>query len=520
MKLKTILLSYLLFTIYQSFAGDDLRIMESSTMRSRILNQDVHFSVCLPSGYYQTAQSYPVVYLLHGLGDDETSWLEYGRISQIADEEVAKGEIHPMIYIMPEGFRTYYVNDYKGTFLYQDMFVNELVPFVDSVFRTIRNKQHRAVMGYSMGGFGALILHLKHPDVFGVAVPLSTSIRTDEQYITEDISGWDEQWGRLFGAPGLRGADRLTDYYKGNNPFYILNQLSQDEISDLHLFLDNGDKEHTLCRSNEELHILMRNKNIHHEYRVRNGGHSFTYWCSALPNALRFIDDEFEEKPYRRDRTISAETKKLNSNQLITSTINNQPYLTVVPVEYDQTNRLYPVIYFAGDFTTSQCQSIAEVVNDQIETAKVCPMILVFLPDNAVDQIKNTIPLLEDKWRIREGFRMRALVGYQSEGLKALDAVINQVQFRMFAILDGFITQDIIMDLLINMNAKSMERTSIFIEAPDKGKFYQGNGNLHMMLRDMNIKHEYRVKEGFGGFEWTLAGLEEVFEFASTSFHK
>jgi hypothetical protein len=90
----------------------------------------------------------------------------------------------------------------------------------------------------------------------------------------------------------------------------------------------------------------------------------------------------------------------------------------------------------------------------------------------------------------------------------------------MFAILDGFITQDIIMDLLINMNAKSMERTSIFIEAPDKGKFYQGNGNLHMMLRDMNIKHEYRVKEGFGGFEWTLAGLEEVFEFASTSFHK
>jgi enterochelin esterase-like enzyme len=86
MKQKAILLTYLLFSIFQSFAGNDLRIMESSTMHSRILNQDVHFSVCLPSGYFQTTKAYPVVYLLHGLGDDETAWLEYGRIIQIVDE--------------------------------------------------------------------------------------------------------------------------------------------------------------------------------------------------------------------------------------------------------------------------------------------------------------------------------------------------------------------------------------------------------------------------------------------------
>ena len=181
---RTILLAFFsLFLISHSIADSGLRILESMVMPSHILKQDVHFSVCLPQNYYSNTHSFPVVYLLHGLGDDETSWLEYGQITQYADKSVAAGEIAPMIFIMPEAFRTYYVNDYKGSFLYQDMFVKELVPYIDSLFRTIADRQHRAVMGYSMGGFGALNLHLKHPDVFGTAVPLSISVRTDEQYL-------------------------------------------------------------------------------------------------------------------------------------------------------------------------------------------------------------------------------------------------------------------------------------------------------------------------------------------------
>ncbi len=519
MKQKAILLTYLLFSIFQSFAGNDLRISESSTMHSRILNQDVHFSVCLPSGYFQTTKAYPVVYLLHGLGDDETAWLEYGRISQIADEEVAKGEIQPMIYIMPEGFRTYYVNDYLNTFLYQDMLVNELVPYVDSLFRTKESIEQRAVMGYSMGGFGAFTLYLNHPDVFGVAVPLSTSIRTDEQYMTEEASGWDEQWGRLFGAPGLTGADRLTDYYKENNPFYILDSLTPEETSNFHLFLDNGDKEHTLCRSNEELHILMRNKNIPHEYRVRDGGHSFTYWYSALPNALRFIDDQFESKPYRGDIALKTEIKKLNNNQLITSNLNNQQFLAYVPADYDQTNRLYPVMYFAGSFTNNQCRSIAELVNQKIDNGEVCPMLLVFLGSMTDDQIKTSIPLLESQFRIRQGFRMRAIVGYQAEALGVLNLAFFQEQFRLCATVDGFMSKSSIVNLLEDIDSDHIKRTSFCFVAPDKGSYFEGNGELHMMLRDKEVKHEYRVKEGDGGFEWVLAGLDEIIEFASRSFH-
>lgn len=510
--------SVLLFCNY--LVASDLRIKESMVMPSRILKQDVHFSVCLPDEYYDSKKSYPVVYLLHGLGDDETSWLEYGQISQYADKSVESDESVPMIFVMPEAFRTYYVNDYKGSFLYQDMFVKELVPYIDSLFRTKANRQHRALMGYSMGGFGALNLHLKHPDVFGSAVPLSISVRTDEQYITEDASGWDDQWGRLFGEPGFKGKDRITEYYKQNSPFYILPQMPAAEIKKLNIYIDNGDKEQTLCRSNEELHILMRKLNIPHEFRVRDGGHSFQYWCSALPNALRFISDAFESKAYRGDIPAKDSNNELPGKQIRKLTILNETAFAYVPDEYDQTDRLYPVIYFAGNFTISQQTAIAGVVNSKINKNKVCPMLLVFLPLKALTQIENALPELEAKLKIRKSYRFRAISGYQAEAIEACKIAINQEQFTACILGDAFLPDDQMKDLLSEMKPKALERTSFFIDAPDKGNFYKGNGNAHMLLRDKDISHEYRVREGNGGFEWFMHGLPEIISFAAKRFHK
>lgn len=527
MRRITLLVFAFLFTICNSFAGDGLRIMESLVMKSRILRQDVKFSVCLPVNYYDGNQSYPVVYLLHGLGDDETAWLEYGQISQSSEHLAEKGEIVPMIFIMPQGYRNYYVNDYKGTFLYQDMFVKELVPYIDSLFRTIADKQHRALMGYSMGGFGALILHLEHPDIFGSAVPLSISIRTDEQYMTEDASEWDEQWGRLFGGPGLNGADRITEYYKQNNPFYIIPELSPDDFKNYHIYIDNGDKEQTLCRSNEELHILMREMNFPHEYRVRNGGHSFEYWCSALPNALRFISDAFEAKSYRGDLIPDTYPFVVSENELKTLIINNKQIYACVPAEYEYTSRLYPVLYFAGNFTLPECLAISESVNKEIEKNDICPMLVVFLPEKVAGQVKTILPELEAKLRIRPGYRFRSLAGFQDAAQEVCDIAINRERFSSVLIADGYLDKDSISDLLHAMKPDALERTPFFIYSPDKGRYYEGNGNLHMILRDMNIKHEYRVAEGggglvwmIGGFDWMIGGFEEILKFVAINFHR
>jgi len=70
------------------------------------------------------------------------------------------------------------------------------------------------------------------------------------------------------------------------------------------------------------------------------------------------------------------------------------------------------------------------------------------------------------------------------------------------------------------MKPKALERTSFYIDAPDKGNFFEGNGNAHMLLRDKDLQHEYRVREGKGGFEFFLSGLPGIIEFTAKRFHK
>jgi enterochelin esterase-like enzyme len=513
MRRRIAIIGLFLILACRVFPQEGLLVMEDLSMKSRILNQEVKFSVCLPDGYYGSKGSYPVVYLLHGLGDDAASWLEYGRISQFAGAEEAAGAIVPMIFIMPEGYRTYYVNDYKGTFLYQDMFIKELVPYIDSTFRTLADRHHRALMGYSMGGFGALTLCLEYPQIFGCAVPLSISIRTDEQYMTEYAPEWDQQWGRLFGGEGLTGEARITDYYKANNPFYIIPRMSPSVMKNYRIYIDNGDKEETLCRSNEELHILMRNQGFPHEFRVRNGGHSFAYWCSALPNALHFISDAFEGKPYRGD-IISGnnENTEVPASQFVELTVNNEKVTAFLPAEYTKTDRYYPALYVAGDLDPSQRNSIAAVVNQQTAENQIGPMVVIFLPASAVSQINAIVPGMEEKLRLRRDYHMRSLAGYRDAAGPVLKAVTSQPLFSSCVIIDGYLQKEDVIAVLTGMKPDALKKTPLFIYAPDKGRYYEENGNLHMILRDKDINHEYRVTEG--------DSMEEIIKFISLNFHR
>jgi len=500
--------------------AQDIRIMESLSFFSKILGQEVKYSICLPEDYFKENRSYPVVYLLHGLGDDETSWLEYGQINRIADKAVREKTIIPMIYLMPQGFRSYYTNEFAGKFRYQDMFIQELIPYIDTHYRTIADREHRATMGYSMGGFGALILPLKNPEVFGTTVPLSISIRTDQQYMKEDSAGWNQQWGRIFGGIGAGGTDRITDYYRQNNPFQIFSQNDLLKLSGLKIYIANGDEEQTLCRSNEELHILLRDKNYSHEFRVLKGGHEFSFWRSCLPNALNFISDAFESKPFRGDNRMNATESRLPEKQMLILNVSNELIQAFVPAEYETSSRLYPVLYLAGNFTETQQNRIAKLINQKIESDEICPMLVVFLTAKTLDQFKQELPELEVRLRIRKGYRFRALAGFQEQAFRTFTTVVNQEQFSSCILTDGFLSKDSVSNLISELKPKALEHTAIFIDAPDKSKYYEGNGNTHMLLRDKDIRHEYRVREGVGGFGWFLTGLPEISVFVSNKFNQ
>lgn len=512
-------LAVLIFVSYAGslFAQSNARIMEGLAMESKILGQELKYSIILPENYYTSKISYPVVYLLHGLGDNESSWLEYGRVSQVTDETTARGEIIPMIYVMPQGFTNYYVNDYAGEFLYEDMFIKELVPFIDKNYRTVADKEHRGTLGCSMGGFGALVLPLRNPDVFTVSVPLSISVRTDQQYMTEDASGWDGQWGRLFGAIGTTGQERITEYYKQHSPFHIFSRPDITQLKNLKIYIDNGDDEETLCRSNEELHILLRERNFPHEFRVRNGGHEFSYWRDALPNGLRFISDAFERKTYRGD--IKTQPEKTVPAKQKSKIISNDKFSVLLPDEYDKTLRFYPVIYCIGNFDQQTKDAIAAKVQEGITAGWMPPVIAVFLKANEEALISTIIPTMEKEYRARNGFRFRALIGFREGGTTALRYALTPETFTSCTLFDSPV-DCAALEKSIQENKKAMARTWLFINTTDKSANYQNNGCAHMLLRDSEIYHEYRVQEGEGGAAWFVNGLRETLNFTQRKIHR
>ncbi len=269
------------------------------TMQSSIFKPGetytIPYDILLPADYASNPERrYPVVYLLHGYGDNQSSWNGSWMQGESKIKYVeSHTDLEPMIYVCPMGWNTYYSNYYDGFLKYMDMFIQEFIPHIDSKFRTIADREHRATIGYSMGGFGAMVLPMKHPEMFSVSVPLSMSFRTDEQYMTESQSGWNNQWGKIFGGVDQSGQARITEYYKQHCPLYQFVPENKAALSTVHWFLTCGDNEEQLLVANDALHQLMMENGYAHEYRVGDGGHSSSYWRPALDEVLPYIQNCF-----------------------------------------------------------------------------------------------------------------------------------------------------------------------------------------------------------------------------------
>lgn len=154
------------------------KVLENETVKSRILNMDRKYAVYLPPDYNNSERHYPVLYLLHGGGDDQTGWVQFGEVLNITDKSIKDGTATPMIIIMPDantGKRGYY-NDIEGKWNYEDFFFSELMPEVEKKYRVRAERRYRAVAGLSMGGGGSFLYALHHPELFSAACPLSASV--------------------------------------------------------------------------------------------------------------------------------------------------------------------------------------------------------------------------------------------------------------------------------------------------------------------------------------------------------
>jgi enterochelin esterase-like enzyme len=291
--MKRILHVLFLLVNVTTFAQQGI-VKESLTIKSSLLGKDVKYNIYLPADYTTSNRSYPILYLLHGFGDDETGWVQFGEANSITDKLSESGEIAPMIIAMPDGGVSGYVNSFDGKVPYEDFFIKEFIPYIESNYRVRTQKRYRAIAGLSMGGYGTLIMSTKHPELFAASAPLSAGVRTDEEVLAMSDVQWNQSYAQRYGKD-LVGNARLTDHYYKNSILKIIETANPEDIKKVRYYIDCGDDDF-LIKGNMTLHALMIDKKIPHEFRVRQGGHTWTYWRTALPEVLKFVSDSFHQK--------------------------------------------------------------------------------------------------------------------------------------------------------------------------------------------------------------------------------
>ncbi len=286
--MKNTLLALTILALSQLSFAQTGKVFDNLTLESEILKMERKYAIYLPPDYESSERSYPVLYLLHGGGDDQTGWVQFGEVLHIADKAILEGSATAMIIVMPDanqGQRGFF-NDPKNEWRYEDFFFEEFMPFVEKTYRIKGEKRYRAVSGLSMGGGGTFMYALHHPELFSSACPLSASCGPLKY---EDM----ERYKKRYGAENI-SEEELMLWYKQHSAVELVNDMPDNQKTAVRWYIDCGDDDF-LFEGNSLVHIAMRKMEIPHEFRIRNGGHSWTYWRESLPEVLSFVSDAFHQ---------------------------------------------------------------------------------------------------------------------------------------------------------------------------------------------------------------------------------
>ena len=283
---KQLIVLFLLIPVF-GFAQTG-KVFDNLTMNSEVLQMERKYAMYLPPDYETSQRSYPVLYLLHGGGDDQTGWVQFGEVLRIADQAILSGKATPMIIVMPDANtgKRGYTNDPAGEWRYEDFFFEELMPYVEKTYRIKGQKRYRAVAGLSMGGGGTYYYALHRPNLFASACPLSAGAR---------------KWNKEEAQKYLERHDitditkkQMDEWMEKYNIHGMIKDMPEDQKKAIRWYIDCGDDDF-LYEGNSLVHIAMRKQEIPHEFRIRDGKHNWTYWRESLPEVLNFISIGFHQ---------------------------------------------------------------------------------------------------------------------------------------------------------------------------------------------------------------------------------
>lgn len=270
---------------YTFSAANRVLDVQNAKFASKLMAREMPYRVIVPTSYTDPKKSgdrYPVLYLLHGLFGHFDNWTDKAKVAEYAGN-------YDFIIVTPEGGDGWYTDSATvQNDKYESYIVKELIPEIDKKFRTVPNREHRAIAGLSMGGYGAIKFGLKYPEMFSLVGGFSGAL--DGPLRGQDHKNWRPSIMSVFG-----GDD--SQIRKDNDVYRLVRNVTVESVNRLpFIYLDCGTEDVVNFQNNRDFAGLLLEKKIPHEYRELPGAHTWTFWDEQVQEFLRVAERKLPKK--------------------------------------------------------------------------------------------------------------------------------------------------------------------------------------------------------------------------------
>jgi S-formylglutathione hydrolase FrmB len=256
--------------------------VECNKLPSRILARAVPYCVVLPSSFdSDKSRQFPILYFFHGLGDNEQFFIHSGAWN-LTEDMREKGDLQDFLIATPDADASFYINSKDGKTRYEDFLLQEFFPFIEKRYRAAPGRSHRAIAGISMGGYGALHLAFRHPELF---ISVSAHSAALIEKLPEFVGGSPSSpRARVLGA--VFGSPPDAAFWERNSPLTLARTA---DLRSLKIYFDCGDQDDYGFDSGAmALDKILTSRHIPHSFHIYPGRHDAAYFAEHLPASLVF----------------------------------------------------------------------------------------------------------------------------------------------------------------------------------------------------------------------------------------
>lgn len=248
--------------------------VEDGSFYSPILKRNMPYRIYMPPNYDASNQRYSVLYMLHGLSGSYKEWVDYKLIDTV-DAMISEGKIKPILVVLPSGDQEYWVDHADNGPQWGAYTAYDVVNYIDETYRTLPNRENRAIGGLSMGAYGALQVAFNFPQVFSIVGAHSPALRTKDQ------------------ALPFMGDEA---FYEAHDPVSLAQTLPLSTLNSLNIWIDIGAQDDAWLPRATELNDALNQRGVAHQWNVWEGGHGGPYWIANVAKYLQFYGDSLPGK--------------------------------------------------------------------------------------------------------------------------------------------------------------------------------------------------------------------------------